>query len=237
MGLKEGLKGWGDDLLSMFFPALCEVCGRPLVKGEEVICTACNLDMPRCNFHTDPFNTIHQRLAGHAPIERAAGYFYYYRGDMFTQPVLAAKYKNRPNALRVLARNFAEEISADGFFDGIDLIVPVPMHWRKRMSRGYNQTDYLALGLSEATGIAVGHNLKAVRSHSTQTRKGAFERWRNSLDTYEVVGVESLAGKHLLVVDDVITTGATMLACCKALHRALPHATLSVLALGVTNLQ
>lgn len=236
MDIVNRVRDWGGDLLSMVFPSLCEVCEQPLVKGEEVICTRCSLEMPRCNIHRDSFNTIHQRLVGHAPIDRAAGYYYYYRGDKFTNPVIAAKYSGRPNVLRVLARAFAEEIIPDGFFEGIDMIVPVAMHRRKQLKRGYNQTHFLARGLSEATGIPVGYHIKAVRSHSTQTRKGAFERWMNSRNIFQATDTEALSNKHLLVVDDIITTGATLLACCETLHEAVPSARLSVLTLGVTSL-
>lgn len=236
MSLLTELKEFGNDLLSMFFPSLCEVCGKPLVKGENVICIGCSLEMPRCNIHKDEFNTLHQRLAGHVAIERAAGYFYYYRGDQFTQPIIAAKYKHRPNVVRVLARNFAEELQGDGFFDGIDIIEPVPMYWLKRFRRGYNQTDFIAKGLSEVTGIEIGNHLRAVRSHSTQTRKGAFERWRNSLNVFVARSGDELTGKHILIVDDVTTTGATLLACCEAIHKVAPDVRISVLTLGVTSL-
>jgi len=225
-----------SDISGMIFPRLCEVCGTTLVKGEDVMCTECRHDMPRCRIHTDPFNTIHQRLAGHAPIERAAGYFYYYRGNAYTRPILAAKYNGRPVIIRHLAREFAKELTRDNFFDGIDMIIPVPLHWLKRLQRGYNQSRHIALGISDITGIPVTDHLKARRRHNTQTRRNAYMRWLNSLHIYIAIRPEELEHKHILIVDDVITTGATMLACCEAIHSAAPSAAISVLSIGVTQL-
>lgn len=236
MGLIGTLQEWGADLLGMIYPECCDVCGTRLVRGEKVICTGCDLGMPRCNIHDDPFNTIHQRLAGHTAIERAASYFYYYRGTPYTRLIHVAKYEGRPKVARIMAAKFASEIMPDGFFNGIDMIIPVPLHRTKLFKRGYNQTDYIATGLAAVTAIPVSKNLIAQKPHSTQTRRNAFERWKNSLGIYEVRNPQELEGKHILIVDDVITTGSTMLACCEAVHQSAPTAQISVLSLGVTNL-
>ena len=111
------------------------------------------------------------------------------------------------------------------------------MHWLKRLNRGYNQSEVLANTLSKATGIEKVDALKASRGHSTQTRKNRYERWENTKGLYQVKNAEAIEGKHLLIVDDVITTGATILACCEEIHRVSPTTRLSVLSLGVTHLQ
>lgn len=232
------LTGLLSALSDTIYPRLCPVCGTPLVGGERLMCLQCRCDMPLCDgVHLDPFNLIHKRLMRHVPIERAGAYFYYYRESRYTQLILTAKYRRRPGIVRQLAREYAEKIKADGFFDGIDLILPVPMHPFKELQRGFNQTDYIARGLRDITGIAIGHNLTATRRHATQTRKNTYNRWLNARSAYGADNPEELAGKHLLVVDDVITTGATLAACCEALHQAVPDATISVLALAVTELQ
>lgn len=237
MGRTAWLREWAGDLLDVIYPRCCEVCGAALVKGEEALCTKCDYNLPRCDIHRDSFNTLHQRLAGHAPIERAAGYFYYHRGSAYTRLIHVAKYDGRPCVARRLAENFAAEIAPDGFFDGIDMVVPVPLHRSKQLSRGYNQSAYIARGLCNAIGgLTFVEALRATRKHVTQTRKSAFDRWLNSADIYEVADASALADRHVLVVDDVITTGATMLACCEAIHRVAPSATISVLSLAVTAL-
>lgn len=235
MDWRGAVRLWADGLTSVVMPRLCEVCGAPLVSGEEIICLDCDFNMPRCHIHRDQFNTIHQRLAGPALVEKAAGYFYYYRDNPYTRLIHVAKYNGRPKVARELACRFARELSADGFFDSIDDIVAVPVHWFKRLRRGYNQTDYIAEGLSEVTGLPVIKCLRS-RAHATQTRRGAYNRWLNARDIYYAVNTSDLDGRHILLVDDVITSGATMLACCNAIHDAAPTARISVLALGVTEM-
>ena len=232
-----GLKGWFSDLLRIVFPDVCEVCGSSLVRGEDVICLKCDMNMPRTRVHNDSFNIIHERLAGKTPIERAAGYFYYYRESDYAAIIHNAKYNGRPIIARKLAMRFARELMADNFFDGIDIILYVPMFFLKKIKRGYNQSEYIANGLSQATNIPVGHNLISKRSHSSQTKKNSYSRWLNAQGVYDVINSDELENKHVLIVDDVVTTGATLLACCDVVHNAVPSATISVLSLAVTRLR
>ena len=232
-----GLKGWFSDLLRIVFPDVCEVCGSSLVRGEEVICLKCDMNMPRTRVHNDSFNIIHERLAGKTPIERASGYFYYYRESDYAAIIHNAKYNGRPIIARKLAMRFARELMADNFFDGIDLVLYVPMFFLKKIKRGYNQSEYIAQGISQATNIPVGHNLISKRSHSSQTKKNSYSRWLNAQGVYDVINPEELENKHVLIVDDVITTGATLLACCDVVNKAVPSATISVLSLAVTRLR
>lgn len=230
------LKEWGQDLLRIVYPDVCEVCGCSLVRGERVLCLHCEMEMPRTNVHKEEFNVIHQRLAGSTPIERAAGMFYYYRESDYARLIHVAKYNDRPIVARCLAEKFANELQADGFFDDIDIILPVPLHRSKLIARGYNQSAEIACGISSVTGIEVGDNLVALRGHSTQTKKNGYSRWVNAQGIYDVVDGEEIDGLHVLVVDDVITTGATLLACCDAIHKAAPKARISVLSLAVTHM-
>ncbi len=223
--------------MSVIFPRLCEVCGNSLAHGEEIMCLQCRLDLPRCDIHTLPFNVIHERLLGHVPIERAAGYFFYYRDSPYANLIHSAKYNGRPHIARILARDFANEIATSGFFDGIDMVIPVPLHRSKLRKRGYNQSFHIAKGISAVTGISIADNLVATRSHSTQTTRGAYARWLNSRDIYAVERAAELDNRHILVVDDVLTTGATLLACCEAIHKVAPTATVSVLTLAVAQLR
>lgn len=224
-------------LVDLIYPRVCEVCGRSLIAGEEVMCLHCAYDLPRTNVHRDPFNMIHQRLATVAtPVNRAAGYFHYYREGVYNDIIHRAKYQGRPVLMRAMGERFAQELAADGFFDGIDLVIPVPLYWIKLIRRGYNQTRYLAEGISRVTGIAIGDHLVARRGHSTQTSRSDFARWLNAQSVYGVRNARSLDGRHILIVDDVITTGSTMIACCNAILSAAPTARISVLSLGVAHM-
>lgn len=231
------LKEWGDDALRVIFPKVCEVCGRSLSRGEKLLCLHCNLDLPRTRLHEEPFNVLHQRLAGKAPIEKATGYFYYYRGSDYAKLLQRAKYSNRPIIIEKLVYQYVSELKGILFFEDIDVVTAVPMHWFKKLRRGYNQSEVLATAISRATGVALKQVLVAKRGHKTQTRKNRFERWQNTKDIYDVKSIAGLEGKHVLIVDDIVTTGATILACCEALHRKSPTTRISVLSLGVTHLQ
>ena len=231
------IKQWGNDLLRIIYPEVCEICGTSLVTGEKILCLNCDLNMPRTKVHNDNFNIIHQRLAGSTPINKAASYFYYYKESDYATLIHQAKYNNRPFIAYHLAQKFAKELNGSNFFDGIDIILPVPLHFLKLIKRGYNQSVAIAKGISAITAIPVGDNLYARQQHSTQTRKNSYERWVNAQGIYAVKNPEELANKHVLIIDDVITTGATLLACCNAIHQAEPTATISVLSLSVTHLQ
>ncbi len=229
-----GLKDWGRDLVSVIFPNVCEVCGTALVRGEEMLCLQCRMEMPRTHIHTAPFNEIHRRMASPGvPVERAGGYFYYYRENPYAEMIHSAKYRGRPRIAQRLAEMYAGEILGDGFFDGIDAVIPVPLHRWKLIRRGYNQSEAIADGISRATGIQVADNLTALRGHSTQTRKSRYERWLNTGNLYGVEHAGELTGMHLLIVDDVMTTGATLLSCCSELVGSVPGVRLSVLTLGL----
>lgn len=223
-------------ILNLIYPNLCEICGRRLAPGEEVMCLHCSYGLPRTKAHESSFNVVHERLAGTTPVDRGAGWFYYYRESPYTAMIHRGKYNGHPELLRALARKYARELDRDGFFEGIDVILGVPLHPLKLMMRGYNQTDYIAKGIRDVTGIRIGRNLKAARFRKTQTRKGVFSRWLNSKGDYVAKNPGELAGKHVLVIDDVLTTGATLLTCCNAIHQAAPSARISVLALAVTKL-
>lgn len=234
--LLKAVKAGCGFILDIIYPRMCEVCGRPLLKSESVMCLQCRADMPLTDIHLSPFNDMHRRLASLVPIEKCAAYFYYDRGAPYTRLIHSAKYNGRPYIARELARRFARRLIADNFFDDIDILLPVPMYFWKEVRRGYNQTVHIARGLSSATDIPIGYNLKAVRSHRSQTRSGTFSRWINTSSIYEVTDADRLRGLHVAIVDDVITTGATLLHCCEAVHRAVPSAKISVITLAIARL-
>lgn len=232
----DAVKGWLDDLRRVLFPHTCEICGRTLVKGEHLMCLACRGETPYTGYHLRADNPLAMKLVSReAPIVSAVAMFLYDKDSGHARLIQKAKYSNRPEIDRALAVEYAATLQSVRFFDDIDLIVPVPMAQSKLLKRGYNQALEIADALGEATGIEVGEYLTA-RSHSTQTRKHAEERERNVKEIYSAIPeAAELGGCHILVVDDVITTGATILACCAALHKAAPTAKLSVLSLAATH--
>lgn len=224
---------------SVFMPRNCSVCGKPLALDEKFICRRCLMDIPRTHYEDIPFNPFDQLMAGKVPIERCASYFFYHKNDPYASILHDTKYRNMPTLGRWLTERATREMLPSHFFDGIDAVVPVPLHYTKLASRGYNQSQYLAEGISRATGIPVIKALKAVHEHSTQTHKDAAERMMNTQGMYAANKrrCKGLDGKHLLIVDDVVTTGSTLLACATALKTAIPTAKLSLFTLAAAQLE
>ena len=182
-----------------------------------MICLRCNIDMPRTNWHLERDNPVEKLFWGKIPLERATSYFLYHKGSDFRHILHLLKYGGRVDIGRTMGRLVAEEIVGSGFFDGIDAIVPVPLHPRKQRARGYNQSECLASGIADVTGIEL--DIQAVKRcvHSpTQTRKSAYERWENVAGIFQADHPERYTGKHILLVDDVLTTGSTVTACADA---------------------
>lgn len=230
-------KDMAFDFSRMLFPVCCPVCHKALVKGESLLCLECMRKIPRTSYHlSDDNQLLHKLVDINAPIEKAASYFFYKNISPYSQLIRDAKYNGRPAINRELARSFARELRTSGFFDDIDLIMPVPIHWLKRLCRSYNQTDYIARGISEVSGLPIAYNLRASKSHTTQTHKTGKERRSASLDVFKVIEADYLKGRHILLVDDVITTGSTILSCARVLHQAVPGLRLSILSLAATRL-
>jgi ComF family protein len=225
------------DFTGVLFPRCCPICHKTLVEGEDLLCIECHWKIPRTYSHLDPNSKLLQKLISlRAPVERAAAYYFYHKGNAYSKLIQDAKYNGRPEINRSMARYFAQELKLDGFFDGIDCILPLPIHWWKQLRRGYNQSEYIALGLSDVTNIPIRYNLRAAKAHKTQTRKTGKERRKLVNNIFVVDGPDELAGKHVLLVDDVITTGTTILIAAEALHAAIPRLRLSLLSLASTEL-
>lgn len=232
------LTSLADALLSVIYPKVCEICGETLVSGETLLCSRCLVDVPRTGYHRDDFNELHKRLFGRAHADKASAFFHYFKDDSYAALIHRLKYDSRREIGVMLGEIYAREIVAErpDYFSGVDFFLPVPVHFSKLLSRGYNQSELIARGLSHVTGIAVGDHLVAKKRHATQTRKGAFQRWVNSAGIYEVRHGEELENRHVMIVDDVITTGSTVLRCMEAVHDAAPSANISVISIGSTKM-
>ena len=220
-------------LLDLISPRLCVVCGQRLTVSEEVICSKCNLHLPRTGFHRDPYENEMAKLFWHQiPVERAAALFYYEPHAETANILYELKYKNHPEIGEVMGRLMAKELQASDFFDGIDGIVPVPLAKKRLHQRGYNQSMEIAKGVSEVTHLPI-YNKVVKRNvfEGSQTSKGRWERNENVEGVFKLADATAIQGKHLLVVDDVVTTGATVIACGKELSKA-GNVKMSVLAVG-----
>ena len=223
----------------VFMPRTCSVCDKVLNADEKFLCRRCLMDIPRTHYEEIDFNPFDQLMAGKVPIERCASYFFYQKNDPYASILHDTKYRNMPTLGRWLSERATREMLPSHFFDNIDAIVPVPLHYTKLASRGYNQSQYLAEGISRVIGAPVIKALKAIHEHSTQTHKDAAERMMNTQGMYAASRrhCRGLDGKHLLIVDDVVTTGSTLLACSTALKEAIPNVKLSLFTLAAAQLE
>lgn len=223
-----------SSLLDLISPRTCVVCGQRLSVSEETICSKCNLHLPRTGFQQDPYeNMMAKMFWGQIPIERATALIYYEPHAETANILYELKYKNHPEIGEVVGRLMARELQMSNFFEGIDGIIPVPLAKKRQRQRGYNQSHELAKGISEITGLPIYN--KVVRRtvfEGSQTSLGRWERNENVEQVFELKDAPTVQGKHLLIVDDVVTTGATIIACAKELCKA-GGVRISVLSLGL----
>lgn len=221
-------------LFDLISPRMCVVCGCRLAVSEEVLCSKCNFHLPRTGFQCDALeNNMAKMLWGRIPVERVAALFYYEAHSKPRHIIYDLKYHNHPEIGQVMGRMMALEFMPSGFFEGIDGIVPVPLARKRQRQRGYNQSEMIAEGIREATGIPI-YNKVVSRSAflESQTHLGRWDRNDNVEGIFQLIGDGSnIRGKHLLMVDDVVTTGATVVACGHELLKA-GDVRLSVLSLG-----
>ncbi|MEI6682796.1 MAG: phosphoribosyltransferase family protein [Bacteroidota bacterium] len=219
---------WLDDFISLIFPRICACCGNSLWKHEEIICHSCDFRLPRTNFHLDADNPVARLFWGRAPVEAAGAYLYFNKGNRVQRLVHQLKYKGRKDIGAWLGNQYGHELLKSSLFSNLDAIIPVPLHKKRYMQRGYNQSEQFAIGLGKPMNLpVVNHLLTRSRATETQTRKSRFSRYQNVHDIFEVIHAEKYKGKHLLLVDDVITTGATLESSVLALA-AIPGVKISV---------
>ena len=227
------IKDWLRSFVSLLFPRCCIVCGRPLAKGEECLCTMCNINLPRTGYHLKEDNPVEKLFWGKIPLERATSFFFYRKGSDFRQILHQLKYGGQKNIGTIMGRYMAAELQESGFFEDIDVIVPVPLHKKKQRLRGYNQSEWIARGIATVTGIPIDtESVVRHKNTETQTSKSSLERWENVSGIFELYHAEPLTGKHILIVDDVLTTGATTVECASCLTK-IEGVRISVLTLAI----
>jgi ComF family protein len=226
------LREWLEDFLSLFLPDLCAGCDNHLVKGEDCICMQCMLTMPLTGFERYVGNPVMKQFWGQVPIEQATAYATFSKGGALQQMIHRLKYENRPDIGTSLGRAFGQQLHRCGWSHTIDVLVPVPLFKSRERLRGYNQAACIAQGLSQVTGIPVDiTSLRRTRNTATQTRKNRFDRAGNVSRVFEVVAPEGMQGRHVLLIDDVITTGSTLVSLTESLMD-VPGIRVSIAALA-----
>lgn len=221
LGMKMWINPWSR-LLDAVAPRRCACCGQKLSITEDIVCLACLLHIPRTNYWANPLDNRLARLFwGRFPVERAAAYFFYHPHSSTSHIILQLKYQSKPWVGTFLGRYMGMEMKQGGFFEGVDALIPMPLSRKRKWQRGYNQSERIAQGISEVTGIPVETKaLKRTKFKQSQTRLTPYERQENVEGLFVLADKRRIEGKHVMLVDDVITTGSTVCSAALALSKA-----------------
>lgn len=222
------------DFLDLIFPRNCPQCGRSLFDFEQCLCTICQGSLPVANFHLRPYdNELTSKIRGLTKVNRVMAYLRFSKKGKSQKLLHQLKYKNKPEIGEEMGRLYGLLLSQNGYLKEWDLIVPVPLHPMKQKRRGFNQSEKFALGLSKPLDLAVENLLERRKFTETQTKKSRLERLENVDEVFGLRQGENISGMRILLVDDVITTGATLCACSNVLlANGAKHVDLVTIAAG-----
>ncbi|RLD89611.1 MAG: ComF family protein [Bacteroidetes bacterium] len=223
---------WLNGIVHLFFPRTCQACGHVLYHQEEVICTKCLYHLPKTNFHFHESNPVSRTFWGRVELNAATSYLFFNKQGKTQRLMHNLKYRGKKQVGLYLGEKFGKELLKSDLFKTVQVIIPVPMHPKKQQKRGYNQSTLIAEGMALAMNAEVQiDNLIKVLNTTSQTKKSRYKRWENVKNVFQVRNEALLKNKHLLIVDDVITTGATIEACAHRLER-IEGVTISVASLA-----
>jgi len=204
-------------LLDLFYPRTCSGCSNTLLSGEDTVCLECLLDMPYTQMHDLAFNTIEMRLYGRFDFEAATSLLFFVKNGKVQRMLHELKYLGAKEVGRYLGRALGEALQSSVRFADVEYVVPVPLHPRREKERGYNQSEIIAEGMEEKGYLIIPQALKRLHNNASQTRKSMTERYENVQQVFALGKTDILRGKKVLLLDDVLTTGATLEACAKEL--------------------
>ena len=225
-----------DNILSLFYPRLCAACGDALQQNESCLCLNCMLHLPETQFYKEHFNPLRQVFDGRVPVEEVTALMSYKKANKTQKILHNLKYHGQKEIGAVLGEHFGGQLITEERYRSIQYILPIPLHPKKQRKRGYNQSEWIAKGLSKGMGIPyLTDVLVRTQFTDTQTRKSRFARWQNVKEVFAVQNPEKVAFSHVLVCDDVLTTGATMEAAIRKLLE-VEGVRVSVVTLAATTL-
>lgn len=217
------------DSFHLIFPNNCLACGGHLRYSERVLCTACLLDIPLVHLTATENSAFEQLFIGQIPYERATAFFYYAKKNKYAGLLHALKYKGNKHVGFFLGELFGHTLKSTDFMNNIDCIVPVPLHTKRKQARGYNQSEILAQGIANITSLSLCVNaVERSVNTETQTKKNKEERKQNVANIFTVTNPHLLQGKHILLLDDVITTGATTISCAETIFNQVENVRISI---------
>lgn len=222
--------------MALVVPITCDICNRSLYHFEQHICRICEASLPVTSYHLRPDdNDLKQKLTGLTEVRNVISFLRFSKRGKSQKILHQLKYNKKPELGVKLGMMYGDILSAHGYVGMWDIIVPVPLHKRKEKRRGYNQSRCFAEGIGIALNTSVGDLLQRSVNTSTQTQKSRWERWENVAEVFSYISTEDLTGKNVLLVDDVLTTGATLSSCANELLKQNPKSLdIAIIAAGST---
>ena len=219
-----------NSILHILFPHVCDGCGSDIIDEESSLCMKCIAEMPETNFHLHANNPIEKIFWGRLPIINATAQYYFIKESLMQHLMHQLKYKGNKELGKQLGRLMGYDLQKTSRFKTVHYLVPLPLFPSKEKRRGYNQATILCEGIAEVMDVEILRDVIArTQFTETQTRKGRIERWQNIEGKFELMRPEKIADKNILLVDDVITTGATLEACGHELLQASPKLSIATL--------
>lgn len=222
-------------VLDLFFPECCLACTQRLVEQEKYLCITCLSELPLTHYIHNRNNKLKELFAGRFPFQKIASYAFFMKGGILQPVIHELKYNNRPNLGVFLGELLGKELSQSQFCDDIDLLVPIPIHPKRTQERGYNQSLKIIEGIVKHINCPFNDaNLRRAVNNPSQTGLSRTERWNNVENIFEIIDPSIFEGKHILLVDDVVTTGSTLESCAKKILSCCPNSRISIITIGST---
>nr|WP_314898383.1 ComF family protein [uncultured Flavobacterium sp.] len=222
-----------ESVINLFFPKVCSGCNSFLVVNENVICTVCRHDIPLTNHHLNPENDAFKKFYGRIPVLHTSALFYFHKKGIVQELIHNLKYKGHEEIGTILGEWYAEDLKNIQLLQSVDEIIPVPLHRKKLKERGYNQVTAFGEALSSSLNLVYNDSLLIRNVYSkTQSKKNLLGRTEGIETVFDVSFTEKDHHKHFLLIDDVITTGATLEACSRALLK-IPGAKISIICMAM----
>lgn len=222
-----------ESIINLFFPKVCSGCSSFLVTNENVICTVCRHDIPLTNHHLNPENEAFKKFYGRIPVLHTSALFYFHKKGIVQELIHNLKYKGHEEIGTIIGEWYTEDLKTIELLQSVDEIIPVPLHPKKLKERGYNQVTAFGEALSSGLNLVYNDSLLIRNVYSkTQSKKNLLGRTEGIETIFDVSFTEKDHHKHFLLIDDVITTGATLEACSHALLK-IPGAKISVICMAM----
>ena len=228
------IKQYANDFIHLIYPHICIGCGTDVLENTEVLCNQCFSQLPATDYFLFANNPVEQLFAGRILVQQAGSTYYFTKKSLLQNIMFEIKYRGNKEAGLLMGKQTGKALQQSMRFENIDVIVPMPLSRRRLQQRGYNQATLIAQGIASVIQKPVEEHV-AVRkmNTTTQTEKDRISRWQNMQYAFTINNVEALAGKHVLLVDDIITTGATLEACGQTIL-SIPDTKLSIATVAHT---